>query len=85
MPDNQNNSTQTNQIGQSTKEIYYAWYSEKQRKSTGKTFIYLNTDNKEVQTTSVSKGNTPPNFDDVRSLGKVTKWVRNIEHLDVLN
>ena len=83
MPDNQNNSTQTNQISQSTQEIYYAWYSEKQRKVIGKTFVYLNTDNKEVETTSVSKTNTPPSFDDVLSLGKVTKWVRNIDHYDV--
>ena len=83
MTNNQNNSSVTNQSPPSTllnEELHYAWYSEKQRKSTGKTFIYLNTDNKEVQTTSVSKGNTPPNFDDVLYLGKVTKWVRNIEH-----
>ena len=85
MLDNQNNSTLPNQISPSNQNMYYAWYSEKQRKSTRKTFIYLNTDNKEVETTSVSQTNTPPSFDDVRSLGKVTKWVRNITHYDVRN
>ena len=85
MPNNQNNSTLQNQISPSNQNMYYAWYSEKQRKVIGKTFIYLNTDNKEVETTSVSLTNTPPSFDDARSLEMVTQWVRNITHYDGRN
>ena len=88
MTNNQNNSSVTNQSPPSiqlNEEVHYAWYSEKQRKSTGKTHIYLNADNKEVHTTSVSQENITPNFDDAQFIGKVTKWVRNIEHYDVRN
>lgn len=70
------NTTNTN----SQEKVYFAWYSNKQLEECGQYFVYLNQDNKEVYTTEVSTSNTPPRFDDVVSLGKVTKWVRTEKH-----
>ena len=70
------NTTNTN----SQDKVYFAWYSNKQLEACGQYFVYLNQDNKEVYTTEVSTNNTPPRFDDVLSLGKVTKWVRTEKH-----
>lgn len=72
--------TEQNTNTNSQDKIYFAWYSDKQKESCGKYFVYLNQDNKEVYATEVSVNDTPPIFDDVVSLGKVIKWVRTEKH-----
>ena len=75
-----------------TKEIQYGYYSEKQknlrcnamRSQRGrypKSSIYLNTNGEEIEVTEVSKKSPEEfdkNFDDIKYVGVVTKWVRSI-------
>ena len=55
-----------------------AYYSKKQSKKTGEHFIYMGEDGLETIVSQV--GGNPPNFDDVIDMGKVTKFLRVIEH-----
>ena len=72
------------------------WYSEKQRNAVWESqrnagidynlrhcgHVYLQPNGKEVFVTSVSSSyDSKPMWDDVRLIGPVTKWVRNIHNM----
>ena len=72
-------------------KMLYAWYSETQKKdikSSNKlnikktnytSHIYLNSAGNEVEVTEVSsKSEYTSKFKDVKSVGLVTKWIRNV-------
>jgi hypothetical protein len=76
-----------------TPEIYYAWFSKKQKEISGekryynnnqrkqtKSNIYLSLDGREVEVTEVSTEmtNHSERFSDSQYLGKVSKWIRSI-------
>tara|TARA_B100000282_G_scaffold126742_1_gene90551 strand:- start:454 stop:699 length:246 start_codon:yes stop_codon:yes gene_type:complete len=78
-----------------TSKIYYGWYSANQKemlkeckklykpkghyKIQFSSFIYLNSDGKEVEVTEVvSNPEFISNFKDAKRVGKVTKFIRGI-------
>ena len=75
-----------------TSKIYYGWYSAGQKEICKKlykpkgdykiefsSFIYLNSDGKEVEVTEiVSDPEFISNFKDAKRVGKVTKFIRGI-------
>lgn len=57
---------------------YHGWYSEKQRDVAKKGFAYLTPDGTQIEVSCVTRSNVDHGtlFDDIRYMGKVTKFVR---------
>lgn len=61
-------------------ETYNGWYSEKQSKIMKKSFLYENLKGVRYVVTEVMKDDKKSNFKDAIFMGKVTKFIKSIEH-----
>ena len=61
-------------------ETYNGWYSEKQSKIMKKSFLYENLKGVRYVVTEVIKDDNKSNFKDAIFMGKVTKFIKTIEH-----
>ena len=77
---NETNMNETNMNETNMNETYNGWYSEKQSKFMKKSFLYENLKGVRYVVTEVKKDEEKPLFDDVVFMGKVTKFIKAIEH-----